>query len=47
MSGVAVDNVGADVQIKFSDSRSNGFRDIRGAHCVSDERMKIGRSLSE
>ena len=27
-----------DVSIKFSDSRSNGFRDIRGAGFVSNER---------
>ena len=39
MSGVAVDNVGADVPIKFGGSRSNGFRDIRGAAFVSNERI--------
>jgi hypothetical protein len=38
MSGVAVDNVGVDVHIKFGDSRSNRFRDIRGADFVSNER---------
>ena len=36
---MAVDNVGMDVPIKFGDSRSKGFRDIRGAHFVLDERM--------
>ena len=30
-TGVAVDNVGVDVPVKFGDSRSNRFRDIRGA----------------
>ena len=29
--GVDVYNVGVDVDIKFGDSRSNRFRDIRGA----------------
>ena len=38
MSGLAVDNVGVDVHIKFGDSRSNRFRDIRGADFVSNER---------
>ena len=32
ISGMAVDNV------KFSDSRSNGFQDIRGADFMSNER---------
>ena len=31
ISGVAVDNIGVDICVKFVDSRSNGFRDIRGA----------------
>ena len=35
---MAVDNVGMDVPIKFGDSRSNGFQDIRGADFVSNER---------
>ena len=39
ISGLAVDNVGLDVSIKFGDSRSNGFRDIRGADFVSNKRM--------
>ena len=30
ISGMAADNVGMDASIKFGDSRSNGFRDIRG-----------------
>ena len=34
---MAVDNVGTDVPIKFGDCRSSGFRDIRGAHFVSNE----------
>ena len=41
ISGVAVDNVGVDVHIKFGDSRSNGFRDIRGADFVSNKRTNI------
>ena len=35
--GVAVDNVGMDVFVKFDGSMSNGFRDIRGADFVSNE----------
>ena len=42
IAGPAVDNVGVDVPIKFCDSRSNGFRDIRGAHFVSNERTLNG-----
>ena len=38
ISGVAVDNVGVDVHIKFGDSRSNRFRDVRGADFVTNER---------
>ena len=38
ISGVAVDNVGMDVPIKFGDSGSNRFRDIRGADFVTYER---------
>ena len=38
ISGVAIDNVGVDVHIKIGDSRSNRFRDIRGADCVTYER---------
>ena len=41
ISGVAVDSVGMDVPIKFGDSRSNGFRDIRGTDFVSNERTNI------
>ena len=39
ISGLAVDNVGVHVPIKFGDSRSTGFRDIRGADFVSNEHM--------
>ena len=35
---MAVDNIGMDVPTTFGDSRPNGFRDIRGAYCVSIER---------
>ena len=37
MSGVAVDNVGMDVCVKFDLSRSNGFPDIQGAEFVWNE----------
>ena len=37
ISGLAVDSVGFDVPIKFGNSTSNGFRDIRGADFVSNE----------
>ena len=37
ISGAVVDNVGVNVLLKFGDSRSNDFRDIRGA-VVSNER---------
>ena len=35
---MAVDNVSMNVPIKIADSRSNGFRDIRGLDFVSNER---------
>ena len=35
---MAVDNLGMDDPMKFGDSRSNGFRDIRGADFVPNER---------
>ena len=35
---MAVDNVGADVCVKFGVCRSNDFRDIRRADLVSNER---------
>ena len=38
ISRVAIDNVGVDVPIKFCDTRSNGFREIRGADFVSNKR---------
>ena len=37
ISGTAVDNVGVDNPVKFGDSGSNSFRDIRGADFVSNE----------
>ena len=43
--GVAVDNVGVDVRVKLSDSKSNGSRDIRGADSVS--RKEHDRGLSQ
>ena len=45
VSGMAVDNVGMDVCVKYGDYKSNGFRDIRGADFVSNERAR--RSLSQ
>ena len=42
ISGLAV---GMDVPTKFSDSRSNGFRDIGGADFVSNERTETGLFL--
>ena len=46
ISSVAVENVGMDVLVKFGDSRSNGFRAIRRADFVSNERTdeRTGRS---
>ena len=38
ISGTTVDSVAMDVPIKFGDSSSNGFRDIRGTEFVSNER---------
>ena len=38
ISGIAEENVILDVSVKFGDFRSNGFRDIRGADFVSNER---------
>ena len=45
ISGVAVDNVGVHAPIEFGDSRSNGFRYIRGADFVSNERCSNERTL--
>ena len=39
--GTTVDNVGVNVPIKFGDSGSCYFRDIRGADFVSNERTNI------
>ena len=44
--GVAVDNVGTDVRIKFVASRSKGFRNIQGAVFVSNERTNIAEPYS-
>ena len=38
ISGLAVDNVGMGDPVQYCDSRSNGFRDFRGADVVSNER---------
>ena len=40
ISGTAVDSEGTDVCVKFGDSRSDVFRDIRGADFVSNERTE-------
>ena len=40
---MAAANVGMEVSIKFGDSTSNGFRDIRGADFVSNERRNQPR----
>ena len=44
---MAVDNVGVDVRIKYANYRSNGFRDIRGAVFVSNERTNIGEAYPD
>ena len=46
ISGVAVDNVGMGIRIKFGAFRSNGFRDIRGADFVSNDRTNIAKGYS-
>ena len=38
ISGSTVEHHGIDVCVKFGDSRSNGFRDIRGTDFESNER---------
>ena len=43
VSGVTVGLVGMDAPIKLGGSRSNGFRDIRGADFVSNERTLAKR----
>ena len=43
-SGLAIDNVGVDVHVEFGDSRSNSFRDTRGADFVSYETKKTNLS---
>ena len=39
--GIAVDNVGMDVRVKFGDFVSNSSRDIWGADFVSNERTNV------
>ena len=39
ISGLVVELTGVDVRVKFGDSMSNGSRDIRAAHFVSNERI--------
>ena len=46
ISGTGIDNVGMDVPVKFGDSRSNGFRNIRGADFTSNERTNIGEAYT-
>ena len=41
ISGLAVDTVGVDFHIKSGDSRSSGFRYIRGADFVSNAQTSI------
>ena len=45
ISGVAIDNVGVDVSIKFGDSKSNRFRDIRGADFVTYQRTNENKPI--
>ena len=40
ISCVAVDEIGVDIRV-IGDSRSNGSRDIRGSHFVSNERTNM------
>ena len=42
---MAVDNVSMDVPVKFGDSRSKGFRDIRRAGFVSNERTSMAKPI--
>ena len=39
--------MGMDVPVQFGDSRSNGFRDIRGADFVSNERTIERTNIAE
>ena len=41
LSGLKVDYVGMHIGVKFGDSRSNGSRDIGGAHFGSNERTNM------
>ena len=42
---LAVDNVGMHVCVRFGDSRSNDFRDIRGVDFVSKERTNMTKPI--
>ena len=44
MSGLAVEQVGTAVAVKFGDSRLNRSRDIRAAHFVVDDDAGVRRS---
>ena len=45
ISGEATDYVGMDVHVKFGDSRSSGFRNIRRADFVSNERTNMKKHI--
>ena len=45
ISGVAVNYVRMDVQVKFGDSRSNGFRHIRGVDFMLNERRTMMKPI--
>ena len=40
ISGVAAEQIGVYVLVKFGDSRSNHYRDIRAAHFVMDDERR-------
>ena len=42
---MAIDYVGVDVRVKFGDSISNGFQDIRGADFVSNEQTNMMKPI--
>ena len=46
ISGVTVYYVGVDVRVKFGDSRSNVYRDIRWADFVSNERTNTSKPIT-
>ena len=43
ISGVGVEQVGMKVRVKFGDSMSNRYRDIRLPHFVTNEDNDVGR----